>query len=120
MKKRIFAGIAVIAISAVVAINVTLGSNKLDGLSLFALANVEALANGENGGEMKYQCKVESICEDIYYYRIYGDICQKVTVTEHLTECIGMGSVSCTPSFKVEYEFGDFVLCSTCNGLIAG
>ncbi|MEA4936479.1 hypothetical protein SDC9_117312 [bioreactor metagenome] len=120
MKKKIFGSMAILAIAAVVAFNVNLGTKKSDRLSLLALTNIEVLADGEDGGERKYQCKIESTCEDIYYYHVYDDVCQEVTATEHIIDCIGTGSVSCTPSFDVTYEYGDYVSCSTCNGPIAG
>ncbi|GHT65362.1 hypothetical protein AGMMS50239_24960 [Bacteroidia bacterium] len=54
MKKKIFGGIAVLAIAAVAAWNVNLNSQKSD-LSDVFLANVEALAQGEsNGSNYKY------------------------------------------------------------------
>jgi hypothetical protein len=49
MKKIIF-GIAVLAIAGIVALNVNLGAKKSGEVSLLALANIEALANGEEGG----------------------------------------------------------------------
>lgn len=54
MKKKIFGGIAIVAIAVTVALNVNMVNNKSDKTSLLALANMEALANGE-GGQGKYQ-----------------------------------------------------------------
>ena len=50
MKTKIFGGIAVLAIAAAIAFNVNL-STKSNGLSDISLANVEALAQDENGDE---------------------------------------------------------------------
>jgi hypothetical protein len=46
MKKKIFGGIAIVAIAAVAAFNVNL-SKQSNGLSGISLANVEALADGD-------------------------------------------------------------------------
>ena len=46
MKKKIFGGIAVIAIAGAMALSVSLNA-KNNNLSSISLANVEALANGE-------------------------------------------------------------------------
>jgi len=47
MKTKIFGFIAIVAIAAAVALNVTLSNQKQDAASMLALANVEALADGE-------------------------------------------------------------------------
>ena len=47
MKKKIFGGIAIVAIAVAVALNVNMVNKKSDNASLLALANVEALAEGE-------------------------------------------------------------------------
>jgi hypothetical protein len=49
MKKMILGGIAVIVIAVLAAVNVNMNSQSENLLSDFALANVEALANGETG-----------------------------------------------------------------------
>jgi hypothetical protein len=49
MKKKFFAGIAVLAIATMAAFNVNLNTPEND-MSALSLANVEALAYGENGG----------------------------------------------------------------------
>ncbi len=56
MKKQIFGGIAIVAIAIVVALNVNITNKKSDKTSLLALANVEALADGENNGASGYTC----------------------------------------------------------------
>jgi len=63
MKTKIFGGIAIVAIAAAVAFNVTLSNQKQDAASLLALANVEALAQseGQEGGEQDY-LKGEAWC----------------------------------------------------------
>jgi hypothetical protein len=50
--KKIFVGIAILAITAVAAFNVNMNTQKSE-LSDLSLANVEALAQ-ESGGEIKY------------------------------------------------------------------
>jgi len=47
MKTKIFGGIAIVAIAAAVALNVSISNQKQDKASMLALANVEALADGE-------------------------------------------------------------------------
>ena len=47
MNKKIFGGIAIVAIAVTVAFNVTLSNQKQDKASMLALANVEALAEDE-------------------------------------------------------------------------
>ncbi len=49
MKKKIFGGVAVLAIAMAVAFHVNLNRSKTSQLSLLALANVEALAQVESG-----------------------------------------------------------------------
>jgi hypothetical protein len=44
-KNKIFGGIAVLAIAAVAAVNISVNAQKESPLSMFALANVEALAD---------------------------------------------------------------------------
>jgi len=48
MKKKIFGGIAVVAIVVAMAFNVNLNIRKSSNSSSLALANVEALASGES------------------------------------------------------------------------
>ena len=48
MKKKIFGGMAVVAIAIAMAFNVNLNMSKSNNTSLLALANVEALASGED------------------------------------------------------------------------
>jgi hypothetical protein len=47
MNKKIFGGIAIVIIAAAVALNVSMSNQKQDAASMLALANVEALAEGE-------------------------------------------------------------------------
>jgi hypothetical protein len=59
MKKKILGGIAVFVIAVVAAWNVNLNSQKSD-LSDISLANVEALASGESGGQpMDCYCYIQ-------------------------------------------------------------
>jgi len=48
MNKKIFGGIAIVAIAVAMAFNVTLSNQKQDKASMLALANVEALADPED------------------------------------------------------------------------
>ncbi|MBD1432866.1 hypothetical protein H8B06_08525 [Sphingobacterium sp. DN00404] len=47
MKKKILGGIVAVAITAVAAVNVNFNNESEDALSALSLANVEALADGE-------------------------------------------------------------------------
>jgi len=62
MKHKIFGGIAVLAIAAAIAFNVTL-SKQSNGLSNVSLANVEALA--EETGGFGYYCCNSGRCADL-------------------------------------------------------
>lgn len=61
MKKKIVGGIAVLAIAAVAAFNVSLNSQE-ENLSNINIASVEALANGESGGTPS--CTCSKTCPD--------------------------------------------------------
>ena len=65
MKKKIFGGIAVLAIAAVTVINVNLGMKDNGNFSLLSLANVEALANGDVNNNQAYEEFGPSSCQDI-------------------------------------------------------
>jgi hypothetical protein len=54
--KKIIYGIAVLAVVGVVAFNVNLETKKSGEVSLMALANIEALADGENGNAGWFWC----------------------------------------------------------------
>ena len=66
MKTKIFGGIAIVAIALAVAFNVSLNTSTTNNASLLALANVEALASGE---EFTITCdtKGSGYC---YYVRV--------------------------------------------------
>jgi hypothetical protein len=70
MKKKIWGGIALLAIAAVAVMNVNLGSKTSD-LSEVSLANVEALADNESTSDCKlsllYICTSGN--SDHYLYR---------------------------------------------------
>ncbi len=57
MKTKIFGGIAIVAIAVAVAFNVSVSNQKQDAASLLALANVEALADGETMTDEEYTKK---------------------------------------------------------------
>jgi hypothetical protein len=77
MYKKIFGGIAVLAIAAVAVFNVNLTSQKSD-LSSVSLANVEALAQGE-GSTTSYYKKFCSNYNNYY----------KCTTTKQQETCLG-------------------------------
>jgi hypothetical protein len=56
MKKKILAGIAVLAIATMAAFNVNLDTSESD-LSALALANVEVLAGENSGTTYTYTCE---------------------------------------------------------------
>jgi len=60
MKKKLLYGFAVIVIATIVAWNVNVSSKRY-GLSDISLANVEALAQGEDGSACKWK-SVEAAC----------------------------------------------------------
>ena len=74
MKKKIFGGIAIVAIAIAVALNVNMTNKKMDNTSLLALANIEALADGESstsydcpGGRVECLRIVENHTTHIFY-----------------------------------------------------
>jgi len=59
MNKKIFGGIAILAIAVAVAFNVSVSNQKQDAISMLALANVEALASeGAVNPNICYNCKL--------------------------------------------------------------
>jgi hypothetical protein len=72
MKKIILGGIAIVAIAVMAAVNVNMNSQSENLLSDLALANVEALADGE-GGTNGCKFSLLRICttvhSDHYLYR---------------------------------------------------
>ncbi len=83
MKKKIFSGIAVLAIATVAAFNVNFSTGN--DLSDISLANVEALATPEVKGFMYVKCITEK-----FQNPATGDV-QEVTKKT----CSGEGSLSC-------------------------
>ena len=86
MKKKIFGGIAVLAIAAVAALNLNFNTQSND-FSVVSLTNVEALAQYENA-DAKYE------------YRISGTYTvsdgKGGTVSFPYTQCGGLGELSCS------------------------
>jgi hypothetical protein len=78
MKTKIFGGIALVAVAAVMAFNVSLNLNKNNDSSLLALANVEALAIPESGG-CDFVREVLT-AQSLYVTEITGDGAGSVTV----------------------------------------
>jgi hypothetical protein len=91
MKKKILGGIALLAIAAVAAWNVSLNSQSND-LSDISLANVEALAEENKGCSYRKKEKCETESE---YKNNSGQKCKTRTTT---ISCSGTGgSICCTP-----------------------
>jgi hypothetical protein len=67
MKKYILGGIAVIVIVTVAVINVNFGSRN-NNLSAVSLANIEALAEGDVGGDQRSRCSTE------WYVTVMGQL----------------------------------------------
>ncbi len=53
MKKKIFGGLVVAAVAAIASFNVNINLNAENEISSVSLANVEALAQSESGGNKK-------------------------------------------------------------------
>ena len=64
MKKKIFSGVFALALLATEGWGVNKSMSNDAGLSDLALANVEALADGENGGTPVRTCYIGKIYED--------------------------------------------------------
>jgi hypothetical protein len=92
MSRRILGGIALLAIAAVAAWNVNL-STKSNNLSSISLANVEALADDEDGGDSGWKKVSTTITE--YEYNEDGSVKKTKTYT---ADCCKEGNVlvSCT------------------------
>lgn len=89
MKKKVFGILGVAAFAALVAINVSINSRGED-LSDLTLANVEALARGEDGEKTMYRIKSYCSC---YIGNRY--VSQSITECEAYT-CSGPCNTSCT------------------------
>ena len=64
IKQKLFGGIAIVVIALAVAFNVRLNTGKTNNASLLALANVEALADGESMTDE--ECADKSGCVAIW------------------------------------------------------
>ncbi len=99
-----------------VAMNVTVGNQKQEKLSLLALANVEALAEGEDeSGVMKVNCKQILEYEEIIYAHAWDKVDIKYTSKYKETSCIGEGSISCIRDFEILGFDHEFVECKCVN-----
>jgi hypothetical protein len=99
--KKIILGIAVLAIAGVVALNVNLGTKKSGEVSLLALANIEALANDENGG-ISWICSTYT--SDVY--EVTQECYDHGTVTASIwsTRSCNNGLISmCYPGYIIQY-----------------
>ena len=85
MKKKIFGGIAALAIAAVVALNVQMGMSERNQLSDLSMANVEALAQNENTDKSGYK----------YSGTLTISNGKGGTVDIPYTECGGYGDIDC-------------------------
>jgi len=89
MKKKIFGGIAIVAIAVAMAFNVTLSNQKQDKASMLALANVEALAQDGEIGVWDWQCRTDVSSTNTYQY-CGGE--QKLASTATKLKCIRFSS----------------------------
>ena len=94
MKKKIFGGILAVAIAAVAAVNVNINNEAEDALSALSLANVEALAQNENGGGEEDKGAESIIITDL------GNTAECVSgnlysVHSFLVTCLGKGKLPC-------------------------
>jgi len=90
MNKKIFGGIAIVAIAVAVAFNVTLSNQKKDAASLLALANVEALAQEADTTPKGYP-STKTITK--YFYDSDGNLIKTET---HSEPCCASGSLPCS------------------------
>ena len=111
MKKKIFGGIAIVAIALAVAFNVSLSNQKQDKASMLALANVEVLAEAESDCFLKVNCKIIEEYEDITYYHWNDVLDYKITFVIKETFCIGTGSICCTPDWETISFNDEYVQC---------
>ena len=95
MKKKIFSSIAVFAIVAIAVFNVNFGA-KNSKLSYVSLANVEALAETDNGNTTSHTAATRSTKSYTKTREQNGK-----TLNCYVTEvnCSGTGTVMCTESY---------------------
>jgi hypothetical protein len=96
MKKKIFSGVAVLAIAVVAALNVNFGMSNKEDMSLLTLANVEALAQEPNSGW--YKVEITSTRED------NGSV---VSETKSVSCSKGGPSSSCTEGCQGRFKDGN-------------
>ena len=82
--KTLFKFTFIAVFAAVAGYNVYKSQSVMDGMSEFALANVEALASGENSKGAQ-----SILIQDIIYYRV---------------ECVGEGNLPCESGDYERYE----------------
>jgi hypothetical protein len=100
MRKKIFSGIAVLAIVAVSAWNVSLNT-KSNNLSDVSLVNVEALANPDGSGSIE----VGTNGSGIYAKATYGWKFENGQQLKFIAGCEVSSSGSCTLSAGVSWNF---------------
>jgi len=86
-KNKVLIGVVAVAIASVAAVNVHFANKSESSLSALNMTNVEALAQGENGGGNYNLCYSESRVRRGYTYYDCGE-CKKVYDEQ------GRGSVS--------------------------
>ena len=116
MKKKIFGSIAIVVIAVAVAMNLTFSNQNQNKANMLALANVEALAEGEDEiGVMKVNCKQILEYEEITYAHAWDKVDIKYTNKFKETSCIGEGSISCIPEIEILGFDHEFVECKCVN-----
>lgn len=120
MKKKIFYGIAVLAIAAIAVFNVNVNMSTNGDQSLLSLANVEALAQENDGGNDEFKC---SLTKDECKIKVTADLLPKLKEKFNINVSIGI-TVDLTDFTKV-YAAADpskpRVRCGTdvlCNSLL--
>jgi len=102
MKKRILSGVFALALMATVGYGVNKSMNNDANLSDLALANVEALAQGETN-PTGYAAALTTLISKSS--RCVNSIA--ITTETYNVQCLGEGDMACTPgTTTIEYESG--------------
>jgi hypothetical protein len=113
MRKKIFIGIAAIAVAAIAAINVNFALQGNNDLSALSLANVEALAQEPDDDTSQYMAKIERTWEEVCYHH-QGNSDTKTVTKFHSVDCKGEGSIACEFDYMMLSHNSSDV---TCQGL---
>jgi hypothetical protein len=105
MRNKIFGGIAVLAIAAVAAWNVSVKSQPSYKLSDTMLANLEALAAGENAGSDGWTWNCSTYTSETYDQTTYEYECGRSFVSSHWeTRSCNNGILTwCYPGYITTY-----------------